>query len=316
MKWPLKRLIPLYPRNTPFSKKLPMIEKYFKPSSAPPGALVLAVKNYFRIGGAQSAAAFAYYAFFSLLPLLLLAVTITSFFWEPDRAAREVVEYFKNYAPLNAKTNQDLSDTIAGVVRESGGMTIITPLVFFWGAFRFFNVLIRAINRAWGTKAKSWWGLPLKNFGLLGITGLTILLGLAAPVTARMARNWLFSTYDFVTWIYDAAVLLGPLLVLFLGLSLLYRLAPCRPTRFVEVWSSALATAALLCVLESLFGIYIRNFAKFNVVYGAFGGMMALLMWIYLSGCLVVLGACLCAAQAQAQTPWWKNLPLIGGSST
>jgi len=114
--------------------------------------------------------------------------------------------------------------------------------------------------------------------------------------------------YDFVSWIYDAAVLIGPLLVLFLGLSLLYRLAPCRPTRFSEVWDAALVTAALLCLLESLFGIYTRNFAKFNLLYGAFGAMMALLMWIYLSGCIIVLGACLSAAQARVKIHWWNHL--------
>jgi YihY family inner membrane protein len=97
------------------------------------------------------------------------------------------------------------------------------------------------------------------------------------------------------------------LLVLFFGLSLLYRLAPCRPTRFAEVWIAALASAALLCVLESLFVIYLRIFAKYNLLYGAFGGMMALLMWIYLSGCIIVLGACLSAAQVQVKAHWWSR---------
>jgi Ca2+-transporting ATPase len=99
-----------------------------------------------------------------------------------------------------------------------------------------------------------------------------------------------------------------PLAALFLALSVLYRLAPYRPTAFREVWSAALAAAAMLCVLESLFGIYLRNFSKLNLVYGAFGGMMALLMWIYLSGCIVILGACLSAAQAEVKAHWWSHL--------
>ncbi len=268
---------------------------------------VLALKNYFKIGGAQRAAGFAYYAFFSLFPLAILTVRVASLFVDRTRAVHEVIGYFKNYMPLNAEMIRGVENAIQSVVEGYNGMTVLAPLIFFWGAFRFFNVLIRAVNQAWGTQEASWWRVPLRNLLLLGTMGLTLLLGLAVPVAVRVARNWLFSTYDFVQWVFDAAVLLGPLLVLFLGLSLLYRLAPCRPTRFAEVWIAALAVASSLCALESLFVVYLRDFATLNVVYGAFGGMMALLMWIYLSGGLIMLGPCFSAAQAQANEKGWGD---------
>jgi YihY family inner membrane protein len=91
-------------------------------------------------------------------------------------------------------------------------------------------------------------------------------------------------------------------LVVFLSLSLFYRLAPRRPTRFAEVWVAALCATALLQAAESLFVIYLKNFATLNAVYGAFGGIMALLLWIYLSGCIFIFGACLCAAQAERRS--------------
>jgi uncharacterized BrkB/YihY/UPF0761 family membrane protein len=47
--------------------------------------------------------------------------------------------------------------------------------------------------------------------------------------------------------------------------------------------------------------IYLKNFATLNAVYGAFGGTMALLLWIYLSGCIIIFGACLCAARAEGR---------------
>jgi YihY family inner membrane protein len=88
--------------------------------------------------------------------------------------------------------------------------------------------------------------------------------------------------------------------VVFFSLSLFYRLAPRRPTRFAEVWAAALCTTVLLRAVESLFVIYVKEFATSNAVYGAFGGMLALLLWIYLSGCVFIFGACLCAGQAEA----------------
>jgi Ca2+-transporting ATPase len=57
-----------------------------------------------------------------------------------------------------------------------------------------------------------------------------------------------------------------------------------------------------LLAAESLFGIYLKHFATLNAVYGAFGAIIALLLWIYLSGCIVIFGACLCAAQAEERS--------------
>jgi len=99
-----------------------------------------------------------------------------------------------------------------------------------------------------------------------------------------------------------------PLLAVFLSLSLFYRLAPRRPTRFAEVWAAALCATALLQAAESLLVIYLKNFATLNAVYGAFGGIMALLLWIYLSGCIFIFGACLCAAQAERRSATAKSI--------
>lgn len=93
-----------------------------------------------------------------------------------------------------------------------------------------------------------------------------------------------------------------PLVVVFLSLSLFYKLAPRRLTRFSEVWAAALSATVLLRTGESLFVVYLERFATLNAVYGVFGGIMALLLWIYLSGCIIIVGACLCAAQGERLT--------------
>ena len=108
--------------------------------------------------------------------------------------------------------------------------------------------------------------------------------------------------HDLRSWVYGLGSFFIPLLVVFLSLSLFYRLAPRRPTQFAEVWAAALCATVLLQAAESLFVIYLKNFATLNAVYGAFGGIMALLLWIYLSGCIFIFGACLCAAQAKGRS--------------
>jgi Ca2+-transporting ATPase len=123
---------------------------------------------------------------------------------------------------------------------------------------------------------------------------------MAVPVLMRMAKGWLFPVDDFRAWAYGLGTFFIPLLVVFFSLSLFDRLAPRRPTRFAEVWAAALCATILLRAGESLFEIYLNDFATLNAVYEALGGIMALLLWIYLSGSIFIFGACLCASQAEA----------------
>jgi Ca2+-transporting ATPase len=134
---------------------------------------------------------------------------------------------------------------------------------------------------------------------MLSTTAGAVLLGMAVPVLLRMVKGWLFPMHDFRSWVYDLGSFIIPSVVVFFGLSLIYRFAPSRSTRFAEVWTAALSTTVLLRAGESLFIIYLKDFATLNAVYGAFGGIMALLLWIYVSGCIFICGACLCASQAE-----------------
>jgi Ca2+-transporting ATPase len=94
------------------------------------------------------------------------------------------------------------------------------------------GILISSTNRAWGVKSYNWWRRPLKSLVLLAIMVSAVLLGVAVPVLAKMAKDWLFPMNDFSSWVYSLVSFFIPLLVVFLSLSLFYRLAPRRPTRF------------------------------------------------------------------------------------
>jgi YihY family inner membrane protein len=261
--------------------------------------LCLAVKKFLRIDGAQWAGAFAFNAFFSLFPLTVLLVTVASSFVDRDRAGKEVIAYMENYVPISGEMQRQIFDTIAGVIKARQQASAVALLILVWAALQCFTTLICATNRAWGTAVHNWWRLPLKSLVLLGITAGAVLLGMAVPVLMTMAKGWLFPVHDFRSWVYGLGSFFIPLLVVFSSLSLFYRLAPRRPTRFAEVWAAALCATVLLRAGESLFVIYLQDFATLNAVYGAFGGIMALLLWIFLSGCIFIFGACLCAGQAE-----------------
>jgi len=264
--------------------------------------LCLAMKKFLQMDGAQSAAAFAYYAFFSLFPLIILIVTLASAFIDRDRAGTEVIAYVKEFVPISGEMQSYIFDTISGVINARGQVGIVAFLMLIWAAMQFFITLICATNKAWGDEVSNGWRLPFKGIGFLIITVSLVLLSLTIPVLTNVAKAWLFPVNDFSYWVYALGNYFIPTLVVFFSLSTFYRLAPNRLTGFNEVWVPALCATVLLQVTANFFVIYLQHFSTLNAVYGTFGGIMALLFWIYLSGCIFIFGACLCAAQAQARS--------------
>ncbi len=261
--------------------------------------LYLAVKKFFLIDGVQWAGAFAFNAFFSLFPMIILLVTLASLIVSQDMAVKQVIAYIEKYVPLSGEMQRNIFDTIAGVIEARGQTGVVAAFILIWTALQCFTTLIYATNLAWGTAVSNWWRLPSKSLVLLGITASAVFLGIVSPVLMKMAESWFFPNYDFNSCVYGLGGVFILLFVMFSGLSLFYSVAPRQPARFAQVWFAALCATVLLQAAESLFLFYLKNFATFNAVYGAFGGMMALLLWIYLSGCIFIFGACLCAAQAE-----------------
>jgi Ca2+-transporting ATPase len=250
----------------------------------------------------QWAGAFSFNAFFSLFPVMILLVTIASAFVDRETAGKEVIIYMESYVPIGGTMQGHIVETIAGVIKARRQAGAVALLILVWVAIQCFNTLIFATNRAWSTVVHNLWRVSLKSLVLLGLTTVALLLGITAPVLMSMANEVLFTVHDVGFWVFGLGSFVIPLLVMFIGLNLFYKFAPCRPTRFTEVWAAALCATVLLRAGESLFIIYLKDFATLNAVYGAFGGIMALLLWIYFSGCIFIFGACLCAAQADLRS--------------
>jgi len=263
--------------------------------------LWLTFVKYSSIDGEQRAASFAYYAFFALFPLLLLLVAVGSCFFDPAKVGTAVIDAVSNYVLVDSDKHDMVRATIRGVIKARRGVGSFAVLGLVWSSLRFFQSLVRGVNRAWGTHEYTWWRLPLQNLLMIGVLASALVVGVAVP----FAINWVESHIKFT----DGALMIGlgidfvrfvlPSAVLFYGFTMFYKLAPRRRTTFREVWLAALIVTFLLQGLQLLFALYARNVARFNAVYGAFGSVIAVLMWIYLSGSVIILGGCLCAASAE-----------------
>lgn len=266
-----------------------------------------AIVKFRETDGEQRAASFAYYAFFALLPLTVLLITIgTRFLGNQAQATDAVFRLMSQYVDVDMGSADQVRVTVSGFMSSRLGSGLISFFVVMWCAMRFFQALVHGVNRAWGTRELSWWHVPVKNMLTTAILASALLIGIIAPAIitgtenyyARHQPDWPFMQVLGSTFFGMARLLLPPLL-LFYGLSLFYKVAPRRKTVFREVWLEALWVTVALGGLQQLFVVYAGKAANFNRVYGTFGSVVALLMWIYLTGALIILGGCFCAARAE-----------------
>jgi membrane protein len=178
---------------------------------------------------------------------------------------------------------------------ESSTLSVAAALglvIALWSARSAMSALMAATNIAYGEQEKR--GFFVQVLVSLGLTAaavlgfvLMLLLGIAIPVTLKIlgTRVWVQAVADALQW-----ALLWFFTVL--ALAFVYRYAPARqPARWHWVtWGSAIA-ATLWLGTSALFAIYVQAFANYGKTYGALGGVIALLMWFYLSSVIIVLGA-------------------------
>lgn len=264
-------------------------------------AIKMAWSRWKEVDGDQRAAAFAYYLLLSMLPLIILLVTAGSLFVEREVATEALVKLGNRHTVLTADQKKTAVDTIHEMLEARGTISLAAFPLLIWGSLKFLRTLIRTTNRIWQSRSYNWLRLPLKSLGLLGITVSAVIIGILLPAVAQLVQNWLTSHLDFPKWAFGLLFHLIPWLVLFYGLLMIYRLAPNRSTTFSDVWLGALGATVLIRLSERLFLIYSTNFSQYNVLYGALGGIVMFLLWLYLTSCVGVFGICFCAANAEAR---------------
>ena len=268
------------------------------------GWVKTAASNFDRINGTTWASSFAYYAFFALIPLLLLLLTVGTDvminFLGPS-AKDTVLNYIISNVPLSGQSQMVVAQTLQGIIKSRGQIGVAALVVLLWSASSFFQSLVSAVNAAWGNPPLNWWKLPLKSLLMLAVLASALALGILLPALLRIAQNFLSWGGPWVSAVFGVLVVLVPIVVLFYGFLLFYKLAPRRRVgvTFSMVWVPALLVTGLLQVCQQLLVLYSTRITDFNAVYGAFGGVIAVMLWAYLSGLVIVFGGCLCAAQRE-----------------
>jgi membrane protein len=238
-------------------------------------------------------AGLAMYALLAIFPGLAAAVAIYGIFASPA----DVIDHMKTFSDILPPGTWDLFNTqLQTLASQAQGRLTVTAavglLIALWGARAGMSALMVATNIAYAEAEKR--GFIKQTLLSLAFTVggiLTFLLVLALGVVLPLVLNVLGTS----SWVQTLAGLMRWValwVVAVLGLAVLYRYAPSRrPARWRWVtWGSVIA--ATLWVLVSIgFAFYVASFATYGKTYGALGGVIALIMWFYLSSFTIVIGA-------------------------
>jgi hypothetical protein len=275
---------------------------------------------YSRISGGESAAAFAYYALFSLVPLVALLLTVGSYFFPGDTAQATI----HRFVPIGEEQQQILWNMVIDLKKSRGSVSIVSILILIWASLRFFHALVLSINHAWGTRRLPWWQMPVKNLLMILAMSGALLIGTVIPALLQGVARTLHSLDSMISQhfplfnldkalaVVDISRYAGGTLVLFYSFSILYMLAPRHKTKFAEIWIPAIVVSVLLQVGQAFFVNIVPKLINYSAIYGAMGGMMFLLLWVYIAGVIIIGGGCLCAAMVHLKGHAYINHSQIG----
>jgi len=238
----------------------------------------------------------AYYTMFSIAPLLLIVISIAGMIFGVEAARGEI------FSQLQGLMGQQGADAVKGLLEsvskpaESITAMLVGTVLLLIGATSVFGELQDALDRIWRAPKRhkgGIWGLlraRLLSFGM--ITGIGFLLMVSLVVSAALAaigKLWgpLFSDWEILASTIDFLATLAFTTVVF---AMIYKTMPRARVDWADVWIGAAVTSLLFTIGKLLIGLYIGK-SGVTSGFGAAGSLVVVLVWVYYSAQIFLLGA-------------------------
>lgn len=238
------------------------------------------------------AAGVAFYAMFAVFPGLAAIIALWSLWFEPD-IIMTYVDVAHEFLPEDAAgiIDTQIRSLTAGGKTTIGWASVISFVVATVSARAGVDALIRGLNAAHGVRSRSTVGGFIRAYVLtLAMVGIS-LAGMATIVVVPVLLKFMVIAPIRAT-LLTALPWAGMFVLVNIGIGILYRYGPnvgAQRTRLLT-WGGLFAT--LLWSAASIgFSAYLGSFNSYNRIYGSIGTVVALLMWFYLAGFSVLLGA-------------------------
>lgn len=249
------------------------------------------------------AAGVAFYSFLALFPTMIAAVLIYGLVRDPDDV-RQQVDQLSATLPSDAASL--LTTQLEALTSTSSGSLglglVITLVLALWSASGGVGNIMTAINVAYDEEETR--GFVKRKALALGLTVAAIVFFVVAVSLVAVAPAVLDNVVDAgpVRWGLEVVRWVGLVAAMSFALAVLYRVAPDRDDpRFSWVSVGAVVATVTWLVASLGFSIYVDNFGSYNKTYGALAGVVVLLLWLWLTMYVVLLGAEI-NAEAEQQT--------------
>lgn len=241
----------------------------------------------------EAAASIAYFTLFSMFPLVLSFVAVGSFF--VDQAAVE--EKLINVLPTMIPVSQDfIISNIQQIFKLRGAVSALSLLGLIWSSTSVFSIIIRNINAAWpAASPHSFIRMRLWSLAIIAALALVLIVS-SFSLTFRHLLTNLGINLDyslisnFLSSYFYTKIL--PVLIRVFVLFALYFWVPQIKVHKMGALTGAVLVTFLWQVITMFFNAYLSSgLARYEIVYGSLGKMIALLVWIYFTSWLILFGA-------------------------
>ena len=242
-------------------------------------------------------AALAYYTIFSIAPLLIIVIAVAGIFFGQDAVRGEIASQLGDL--IGADGARAVQGLIASASAPKSGLiaTVVGVFVLILGATTVFGELQSALDRIWrvpaAPKTTGIWKLlrtRILSFGLVLGMGFLLLVSLVISAALAAFGSWSSGAMGEWEWLFQFLNLLISL-ALETGLfAMIYKIMPRARIAWHDVWVGAAVTAVLFEIGKFLIGLYLGK-SGVTSGFGAAGSLVVLLLWVYYSAQIFLLGA-------------------------
>jgi len=248
--------------------------------------------------GFHESAALAYYAVFSLFPLLILLLVVVSTVQGPAAARDQIDGVLRLFVPVS--TADFVQENIAESLEQRGSFGLMAGITLLWSGLGLFSNLNSALNRTFGVAS-------FPNTFKRRLIALFMMLALGLLLIASLATTVLFGLIDLVfffqtsSWVTTGALLV-PLSINIAIFAFLYRFLPRRRVRWDTIWTVAFLCGIAWEIAKEGFAWYLDNLGSYNWIYGSVATLIVLMLWAFVTGIIVIFGGELCVSLEEWMT--------------
>lgn len=246
--------------------------------------------------GASKGAALAFYALFSLAPILVLTIAVAGLFFGATAAEGQIIYQIQNLVGLNGAVA--IQAILVAARDPVGGQiaTIVAIGLLLIGATSVFTELKGSLDELWGVRKSELSPISillrtrLLSFGLVLVLAFLLLISLVVSALLNFFEQYVGNVMSSSAQLFTTLTSLVSFGVITCLFAVIYKMLPDEPLSWRDVAIGSMFTACLFTLGKYLIGLYIGNSAVASS-FGAAGSVIAILLWVYYSAQIFFLGA-------------------------